>query len=78
MILSMKVCDHLPVCDILSRPSSDLLHQGQIIFDFWGHFRVGDIAFFFIPHRLMTFGMKMNYHHAVCLVSACPILHPDL
>jgi hypothetical protein len=48
MIFSMKVCDHPPVCDVLSRPSSDLLHQGQMVFfDFWGHFRVRDIAFFY-------------------------------
>ena len=78
MIFSMKVCDHPPVCDVLSRPSSDLLHQGQMFFDFWGHFRDRDIAFFIIPHRFMIFGMNMNYHQAVCLVSTCPTLDLNL
>jgi hypothetical protein len=78
MIFSMKVSDHPPVCDILSRPSSGLVHQGQILFDFWGHFCVRDIAFFIIPHRFMILGMRMNYHQAVCLVSACPTLDLDL
>jgi hypothetical protein len=47
-------------------------------FDFWGHFRVRDIAFFIIPHRFMIFGMNMNYHQAVCLVSACSTLDLNL
>ena len=38
MIFSMKVCDHPPVCDVLSRPSGDLFHQGQMFFDFFGTF----------------------------------------
>ena len=66
MIVGLNVCNHQPVCDVSSRPSSNPWHQGQII-HFWGHFCVRDVVFFIFWHRFM----KVCYHHAVCLVSAC-------
>ena len=72
MIFSMKVSDHPPVCDILSRPSSGLVHQGQILFDFWGHFCVRNIAFFSFHIDLwswawgwITIKQWVSYQHAL-------------
>jgi hypothetical protein len=45
MIVGLNVCNHQPVCDVSSRPSSNPWHQGQII-HFWGHFCVRDVVFF--------------------------------
>ena len=67
MIFSMKVCDHPPVCDVLSRPSSDLLHQGQMIFLFLGTFSCQGYSLFY--NSTSIYDLWHEYELPSCSVS---------